>query len=131
MTTEYPGQLAILQAKQGNPVDLECMQSAILQHSLEELRALQAESNTQIQKLTQLIEHHTQVFSPAKAYSHDTYNHQGNVTCLYTFSGITNRFTASTLVSTDNDPFAQLPAASSQLTFQQVPPQLRFDPPAP
>jgi hypothetical protein len=85
MATEYPGQLAILQAKQGNPVDLERMQNAILRRSLEELRALQAESNMQIQKLTQLIERRTQVFSPAKAYSHDTYNRRGNVTCLYTF----------------------------------------------
>jgi hypothetical protein len=84
MTTEYPAQLAILQAKQGNPVDLERMQNAILRRSLEELRALQAESNMQIQKLTQLVERRTQVFSPAKAYSHDTYNRRGNVTCSYT-----------------------------------------------
>jgi hypothetical protein len=74
MTTEYPTQLAVLQAKQGSPVDLEQMQNAILRHSLEELRALQVESNMQIHKLMVLIERRTQVLSPAKAYSHETYS---------------------------------------------------------
>jgi hypothetical protein len=74
MAADYPSQLAILQAKQGSPMDLEHMQNAILRRSLEELRALQAESNMQVHKLTQLIEWRMQVFSPAKAYSHETYN---------------------------------------------------------
>jgi len=77
MTTEYPTQLAVLQAKQGSPVDLERMQNAILRRSLEELRALQAESNMQIHKLMVLIERRTQVLLPAKAYSHETYNNCG------------------------------------------------------
>jgi hypothetical protein len=52
MAADYPSQLAILQAKQGSPVDLERMQNAILRRSLEELRALQAERNMQVHKLT-------------------------------------------------------------------------------
>jgi hypothetical protein len=84
MTTEYPSQLAVMQAKQGSPVDLERMQNAILRRSLEELRALQAESNMQIRKLTLLIERRTQVLSPAKAYSHETYSTRGNNILLST-----------------------------------------------
>jgi hypothetical protein len=60
------------------------MQNAILHHSLEELRALQAESNMQIHKLTLLIERRTQVLSPAKAYSHETYSTRGNDIFLLT-----------------------------------------------
>jgi hypothetical protein len=128
MTTDYPSQLTILQAKEGSPVDLERMQNAILRRSLEELRALQAESNMQIHKLTQLIERRTQVFSPAKAYSHETYNSRGNVILLFRSLQIssTNRF-AVAAISTDGNPILQ-PLASLSI-FPETPPRLRLDPP--
>ena len=126
MTTDYPSQLTILQAKEGSPVDLERMQNAILRRSLEELRALQAESNMQIHKLTQVIEWRTQVPPPAKAYSHETYNSRGNVILLLQFLqiGSTNRF-AVTAISMDNNPTLQ-PSTSSSV-FPETPPWLRLD----
>jgi len=131
MSKEYPSQLAILQAKQGSPVDLERMQNAILRQSLEELRALQAESNMQIYKLTQLIERRTQVFSPAKAYSHETYNSRGKlIISVHLHLSCTKALTAFALGSADEIPFAQLSATSSQSFMLQTPPRLRLDPPA-
>ena len=127
MTTDCPSQLTILQAKQGSPVDLERMQNAILCHLLEELRALQVESNMQVHKLTQLIERRTQVFSPAKAYSHETYNSRGNVILLFRSIQIssTNRF-AVAAISTDSNPILQ-PLASLSI-FPETPPWLRLGP---
>ena len=130
MSKEYPSQLAILQAKQGSPVDLEHMQNAILRRSLEELRALQAESNMQIHKLTQLIECRTQVFSPAKAYSHETYNSRGKSIPVHLCLSYTKGCTAFALGSADENPFAQLSATSSQPSLLQTPPRLWLDPPA-
>ena len=66
-------------------------------------------------KLTQLIEQHTQVFSPAKAYSHETYNSQGNVNPLLQFLqiGSTNRF-AVTAIFMNNNPHLSI--------FSETPP---------
>lgn len=127
MTAEYPEQLTTLQANQGSAVDLERLQNAVLRRSLEELRSLQADSNIQLRKLMSLMERRTQVLSPAKAYSHETYTNRGQRICIGNIirSDDTQCLAVVSSISDINsDPFLDAPSTSSTM-----PSRVRYDPP--
>ena len=74
MTTEFATNLALLQAKQGSPIDLQRIQNESLRLALEEVRSLLTEQKMALHALTQKLERRTSVLSPTKAFSNELYD---------------------------------------------------------
>jgi hypothetical protein len=74
MKTEFPMNLSLLQAKAGNPVDLQRIQDKYMRLSLEEMRSLISSQNVELKALHHKLERRTAVFSPTKSFSTETYH---------------------------------------------------------
>ncbi|KAJ7019288.1 hypothetical protein C8F04DRAFT_1404365 [Mycena alexandri] len=74
MKSTFPSELALLQAKEGNPVDLLLVQNAVLRKALEDLYRIANIGDAKLTKLTQLLERRTAVLSPAQGFSTASYH---------------------------------------------------------
>src|SRR5277367_6810373 len=74
MKTEFPKNLSLLQAKAGNPVDLQRIQDESMRLSLEEMRSLLTSQTLELKALHHKLERRTAVFSPTKLFSTEAYH---------------------------------------------------------
>ncbi|KAJ7019185.1 hypothetical protein C8F04DRAFT_916431, partial [Mycena alexandri] len=69
MKSTFPSELSLLQAKEGNPVDLLLVQNAVLRKALEDLYRMANIGDAKLTRLTQLLERRTAALSPAQGFS--------------------------------------------------------------
>jgi hypothetical protein len=74
MKTDFPTNLSLLQAKAGNPVDLQRIQDESMRLSLEEMRCLLASQSLELRALHHKLERQTAILSPVKSFPAAAYN---------------------------------------------------------
>ncbi|KAI1782341.1 hypothetical protein LXA43DRAFT_1051604 [Ganoderma leucocontextum] len=68
MKSEYPSQLAALEAKEGDPISLECLQNTMVRQSLQHLTLTIQRQADEMARLQTIVNRRTAAFSPPKGF---------------------------------------------------------------